>query len=88
MGASNFFQNLRPLSQYQTPRRKHDRRDDHDPKEGWMFSQNTASHHKASRTRNEQSVERLDKKPGLSTSIEKKQGPKSRTPKSTGGKST
>jgi hypothetical protein len=37
MGASNFFQNIWPLSQTQTPRNKHKHPDDHDPREGWMF---------------------------------------------------
>ena len=50
MGASNFFRNLRPLSQYQSPKSIHNRLDDHDPREGWMLPQNTAGHYKANRT--------------------------------------
>ena len=69
MGAANFFRNLRPLSQYQSPKSIHDRLDDHDPREGWMLPQNTVGHHKANGTQMEPKQANSQKKTALPLQI-------------------
>jgi len=61
MGASNFFRNLQPLSQHQSPKTIHERLDDHDPREGWMLPQNTAGHHRANGPQIEAQTSKLPK---------------------------
>jgi hypothetical protein len=47
MGATNFFRDIWMLSQNSPPNSQTKHRDVHDPTSGWMFSRNTAGHHKS-----------------------------------------